>query len=306
MKPNSQRGLTLCFNLSKMKFTRYAALFMMTGLIISSFIGCGPEEPKVNREADSLAALNRSMGESLSEKDSSMSELIAAFNEIQENMAYIRQKQGMITDVASKGGDVESKKKTILDGMQSINSIMDENKAKVKGLTDKLSKSNAKIGELEKFVNNLNALVTQKDSEIVVLKTDLETKNFQIGELNRRVEGLKQESTSKTKMLNTAYFTAGTKKELSDKGVITREGGFIGLGKREKLSDQFNTSNFQKIDISEFKSLKLEATKIKLITTHPAGSYVIQSKDATTTLIINDEKAFWSANKYLVVLIEKK
>lgn len=289
-----------------MKVTRLAAFFFLTVILISSIISCGPEEPKVNREADSLAALNRSMNESLSEKDSSMSELIAAFNEIQENMSYIRQKQGVITDVASKAGDVESKKRTILDGMQSINTIMDENKAKIKGLSDKLSKSNTKIGELEKFVSNLNAMVNQKDSEIVVLKTDLETKNFQIGELNRRVEGLKQESSSKTKMLNTAYFTAGTKKELADKGVITREGGFIGLGKREKLSDQFNTDNFQKIDISEFKSLKLEAKKIKLITTHPAGSYVIQTKDATSTLIINDEKTFWSASKYLVVLLEKK
>jgi len=306
MKPNHSRGVNLQNYLNAMKLTRYAALFLMTAVLISSFVACGPEEPKVNREADSLAALNRSMGESLSEKDSSMAELIAAFNEIQENMSYIKQKQGVITDVASKGGDVESKKRTILEGMQSINSIMDDNKAKIKGLSDKLAKSNTKIGELEKFVNNLNAMVNQKDSEIVVLKTDLETKNFQIGELNRRVEGLKQESSSKTKMLNTAYFTAGTKKELTEKGVITREGGFIGLGKREKLSDQFNTSNFQKIDISEFKSLKLEATKIKLITTHPAGSYVIQSKDANTTLVINDEKAFWSANKYLVVLIEKK
>jgi predicted nucleic acid-binding Zn-ribbon protein len=289
-----------------MKTLRNVAFFIFSGILISSFFACGPEEPKVNREADSLAALNRAMGESLSEKDSNMAELIAAFNEIQENMSYIRQKQGMINEVATKGGDVESKKRTILDGMQTINTIMDENKAKVKGLTEKLSKSNSKISELEKFVNNLNALVNQKDSEIVTLKTDLETKNFQIGELNKRVEGLKQESGSKTKVINTAYFTAGTKKELTAKGVITREGGFIGIGKREKLSDQFNTANFQKIDITEFKSLKLEATKIKLITTHPAGSYVIQSKDATSTLIINDEETFWSANKYLVVLIEKK
>jgi myosin heavy subunit len=296
----------LLANSIEMKNIRIFSLFLMAGILISSMIGCGPEEPKVNREADSLAAINRSMGESLSEKDSSMSELIAAFNEIQENMGYIRQKQGLITDAAAKGGDVESKKQTILEGMQAINSKMDENKAKVRNLTEKLSKSNAKIGELEKFVSNLNALVNQKDSEIVVLKSDLETKNFQIGELNRRVEGLKQESASKTKQLNTAFFTAGTKKELTDKGVITREGGFIGLGKRAKLSDQFNTENFQKVDISEFKSLKLEATKIKLVTTHPAGSYVIQSNDGLTTLMINDDKTFWSASKYLVVLIEKK
>jgi hypothetical protein len=37
----------------------------------------------------------------------------------------------------------------------------------------------------------------------------------------------------------TAYYTAGTAKQLLKKGVITKQGGVIGLGKTQKLSENF-------------------------------------------------------------------
>ena len=74
----------------------------------------------------------------------------------------------------------------------------------------------------------------------------------------------------------------------------------------KKLSENFNTQNFSQIDISTLKMIKLEAKKVKLITTHVADSYsVVETNDGCNLYIQNAEK-FWAASKYLVVLIEKK
>jgi hypothetical protein len=52
--------------------------------------------------------------------------------------------------------------------------------------------------------------------------------------------------------------------------------------------------------------IKLEAQKVRLITTHAADTYsIIKTDEGVSIYILNAEK-FWSASKYLVVLIEKK
>ena len=130
--------------------------------------------------------------------------------------------------------------------------------------------------------------------------------NDELGSMINMYRDAKSDVSQKNKKLNTAWYTAGTAKELIKKGVISNEGGFIGIGKMKKLSENFNTQNFSEVDITTLKLIKLEAQKIKLITTHASDSYsVVKTDDGTTLYILNVEK-FWAASKYLVVLIEKK
>ena len=86
-------------------------------------------------------------------------------------------------------------------------------------------------------------------------------------------------------------------KELIKKGVITNEGGFIGIGSMKKLSENFNHQNFSEIDITKLKIIKLEAQKVKLITTHVADSYSIVKTDDGCSLYIQNAEKFWSMYK---------
>ena len=50
------------------------------------------------------------------------------------------------------------------------------------------------------------------------------------------------------------------------------------------------------------KEIPLFASKAKLKSNHPEGSYeFVEDEDRNLTLKINDEKAFWSLGKYLVI-----
>ena len=113
-----------------------------------------------------------------------------------------------------------------------------------------------------------------------------------------------EESTQKTEELNTAFYAFGTSKELVKQGVLTKEGGFIGIGKAAKLKDDFNKSYFTKVDITKVLSISILAKKAKLITSHPASSYKFVGEGKVDKLEITDSKEFWSVSKYLVIVVE--
>ena len=144
----------------------------------------------------------------------------------------------------------------------------------------------------------------EKDQEITDLKNQLERLNIEVAEITAKYEEKSEESNKKTEELNTAYFAIGTSKELKEKGVLTKEGGFIGLGKTKKLSADFNKSYFTKGDITQSKTFPINAKKAKLITTHPNSSYKIEGVKRADKLVIINAQEFWSASKYMVLIIE--
>jgi len=104
--------------------------------------------------------------------------------------------------------------------------------------------------------------------------------------------------------LNTAYFAYGTKRELKDNGVITKEGGFIGIGKTSKLKNDFNDNYFEKIDITQKKEITIVGRKPELVTSHPSSSFKLEQGDESSKLTISDPEKFWGASKYLVIVVQ--
>ncbi|HRG59096.1 MAG TPA: hypothetical protein PK323_09075 [Bacteroidia bacterium] len=276
-------------------------LFSATLIALSS---CNNDSKEVNTLADSLNQVNEGLKMVVSEKDSSIESFIVAFNEIQENLTEVKAKQKMISTSSNDAELRKNMKEQIISDIQSINELMEKNKQKIASLKSKLAKSNGKVEELEKMITFLTTQIEEKDLEIVDLKNQLERLNIEVTELTTKYEEKAEESNQKTEQLNTAYYAIGTAKELKEKGVLTKEGGFIGLGKTKKLSSDFNKSYFTKIDISQNKSISLNAKKAKLITSHPSSSFKIEGIKSADKLTILNPQEFWSASKYLVILVE--
>ena len=117
----------------------------------------------------------------------------------------------------------------------------------------------------------------------------------------------KQESQLKTEKLNTAFYVVGTTKELKNNGVITKEGGFIGLGQVTELSKTLDQNYFTKIDILKTKEIPVSARKVKLITPHPETSYkLVEGASSIIRIEIIDPEQFWSISKYCIITADKK
>ena len=100
------------------------------------------------------------------------------------------------------------------------------------------------------------------EGEIAVLKTNLVNKDFEIGQLNGQMYALKDTLTIKEEKisnqidkLNQAFVVSGTYKDLKEKGLLSKEGGFIGLGRKESILEDFSDSLFQEIDITQMKTI---------------------------------------------------
>jgi hypothetical protein len=151
----------------------------------------------------------------------------------------------------------------------------------------------------------------EKDVEIARLSDQLEKMNIQIEILSSSVENLATEGEAKsqtiseqTEALNTAYYVMGTKKELREQNIITLEGGFVGIGRNKKMKEDFNPEYFTRVDITKLKSIPILHKKANIITTHPSSSYKIYGEKSADSLVIQNSKAFWSASKYLVILVD--
>lgn len=281
---------------------KYLIILFAAALIWS----CGSEKEDAGNPAlDSLDAINKGLQNQIGEKDSSIIGFIAAINEIQDNLDVVKARQKLVKASSGSKEKVTNNKAEIIKDIQMINELMEDNKQKIVRLQERLKTSDSKTAELEKLITRLGSEIEEKNLEIQDLQNQLERSNLELGEMTRKFENADSDSKQKTALLNTAYYTAGTTKDLIKKGVITKSGGFIGIGKAKKLAENFNQENFVKVDITRFKSAKFEAKNIKLITTHPPNTFVITSSKEESVLTINKPDQFWSASKYLVVLLEK-
>ncbi len=286
-------------------------LFKTTILLglVPLFFACNSDELE-NKIAE-LEAEKLEANSNLEGKEEMIVDFIGSMNEIEANLATIKERENIITERFDKG-NVEmdnNMKDQIMDDIDLINNLLLENKDKMASLNAKLRKSekesNLKIKELEDMIESLANRMQEKDAEIADLHTQLAEANKQLmvlfEEYNNRIEELGDQEDK----LNTAFYCYGSAKELKEQGVITKKGGFIGIGKTEKLSADFNKEYFTQVDITLINEIELMSKKVNIITNHPSTSYKIEGdEDSAEKLIILDAKEFWSSSKYLVMIVE--
>lgn len=268
--------------------------------------GCNDKELKKLQEE------NQRLQSESTYKDSTINGLIQSFNDVEDNLSKINQKESSIRATAKGNPEFkEDAKARINEEIQSINELMEKNKHMVDSLQRRIKRSNVRIAEFKKMIAHLNAQIAERDSAITSLKEQLVQLNFKIENLNSKVDTLNRQNKDRsaridqqTDALNTAYFVIGTFKELKAKGILSKEGGIVGIGSSAKLKD-FNSENFSKIDITKTSTFPLPGKKAKLVTSHPASSYTWEgSEKKRTGLTITDANSFWKASKYLVIVID--
>jgi len=243
-------------------------------------------------------------------RDSIIGEWIMTFDDIQKNIAMIKEKEKVISVNSSNAEISNDKKLQVLEDIKLINSLLDQNKKKIASLNAQLKKSGGTIKVLQDKINELEASMKQNENEIAELKNTLVDKKFEVEQLNTQVTVMQdtiakkdEKITTQTYEMNKAFYTCGTFKELKAKGLLTKEGGFIGLGKTESLTGNFSDNSFIQIDLTQTKSIPVNSKGAKLISEHPSSSYeFIRDKDKKVVSIeIKDPAAFWKISKYAVV-----
>lgn len=281
---------------------------ILIALLIPVLFGCNNSK----KEYDALRVRYDSLLSIGFTKDTAILSYLESFNAIQANLDSIKMAEMIITQTATAGGEIQpDAKEQINRDINMIYEMLQQNKKTIADLRSKLRKSNAQVSSLEEMINRMTRQMEEKDVEIGQLRDKLEQMNIQIEILSSNVESLTAEGQAKaqvireqTEELNTAYYVIGTKKELRDQNIITLEGGFAGIGRNKKMKEDFNQDYFTRVDITQLKSIPVLRKKADIITTHPAQSYKIYGEKTVDSIVITNPKAFWSASKYLVIIID--
>ncbi|MGA2405949.1 MAG: hypothetical protein ABSF81_04260 [Bacteroidales bacterium] len=283
-------------------------LLLIAGIVVNSLY---KDEQK--KHLAIMENQKRSFTELLTTRDSMINESILTFDQIEKDLNTVKEKENIISMQSSDKEFSKDKKQQILKDIEYINTVLDQNKKKIASLTAQLKISGGTIKGLQVKIAELEASMKQRETEISDLKVALVQKDFEIGQLNTRMTDQQiaiaqkdEKISNQTAEMNKGFLASGTYKALKAKGLVSKEGGFLGLGKKESLHQDFSDSLFTQINITETKSIPVNSKNARLITDHPRSSYeMIRDKNNRIASIeIKDPEQFWKISKYAVVEIK--
>ena len=273
--------------------------------VVAIFTGCNTEIKKDNQE---LTTRVDSLKQELQNRDQTLQAFDKSFSAIEQNLSMIGNRE---KEIRKNQGDLNSDTRAnITTDIQVINSLLDENKKTIAKLNKSLSNYKGEVGGFKKLIAQLNQNIDDKEQQVNKLKEDLTAANFTIGMLNEMLDSTELRGELQNQMiamqdstLHTAYYIVSTYKQLHDMGIAEKKGDIVGIAGSKVVKNDFNRTNFIKIDTRKFTSLDLNSDKVQILTHHPKESYELTG-DKDKTLVIKDPDRFWSASKYLVISIE--
>jgi uncharacterized protein (DUF3084 family) len=231
-------------------------------------------------------------------------------------MNIVREQENLLATSVDDPEFTSDVRERIVNEIRQMNTLLEENRAKVRDLNKRLKASGVKIAALEEKMVLLEESLAQRDSSINVLKTELVNRDFKLAELNTVIDSLDMEVVEREETiqvkdalitqnqaeLDKAYLASGNYKELEEKGIVTKEGGFLGLGKSKVVPADLLDSEFDQISISQTDRIAVNAKKVELISNHPQESYQVVSNDSIVEYIqITQPDKFWKKTRYAVV-----
>ena len=277
---------------------------VITTLLINA---CNTTQPdkKAERERDSLQAI-------INQRDSTLTDYLTAFSDIERLLDSINIREKNIYLKTEKPSDLKTP--IILDEInaeiEAINSLIEKNHRKITSLNSKLKSGNNKNKQLEEAIKTLNEQLAKKETELSNLNSKLLDLNVKTFQLQETIGVLQSENAVKDEIiqneadaLHRVYYIVRTLKELEKSNIVDEKGGLLGIGKTSKLHNDFDVTQFTKIDYTKINTIPVNSKKARIVTTHSSNSYKFEKENGVITdLIITNSEEFWKVSKYLVVI----
>jgi len=296
----------------KLKLKNLTRNFALLGIVSATLISCQTQTK--SEMISELKTSNDSLTMALVERDSLLNDFFDAFNQIESDLAFIREKRESISLETENPEIQENKKDKIVQDVQDLAMLLEESRTRLASLNKKLRASGAKISSLEKKIEGLSSDLEVRNSEILALTEELENKHYEVSVLNEQIQKMEEDriqqdlelenKDNQIADLNKAYYALGTSKELKEKGLITKEGGILGLGSTKSINTKVSQELFETVDMRDTKLIPVHSEKVKLFSEHPEDSYYfVTVEDLVDHLAINDPKEFYKFTKYVVLEI---
>ncbi|WP_420388520.1 hypothetical protein [Roseivirga sp.] len=299
-----------------MKQTMKVGMVLLGALTIAMWFGIS----SVTKKKEVLSSQYNQLESQMIQKESAFEDMLSLYDKVEDQIGDILERENLIQHQGNDRLDRRNNEK-IFKEISMIDDLIFRSKQDLLRLEDEAKSSNLKLGVFEKRINGLQADLKERAEVISTLKAELskkdETLAMMITEqdslnrtINAQLENLElralevQQLTAQNSELNKSFLAIGTFEDLESKGVVAKEGGFLGLfGKRVALQEEADEKAFMTVDRRNMQTLRIEAASLSLVSNHPQGSYQIVpgESESEKVLEITDPEAFWKISKYLVI-----
>ena len=279
-----------------------------------SFISCNQNSEQIERNQAIIDSVNIAinsknqeldqLNEIIDSKDSINNEYALYIQNIKNNLREIQQSESIVQNHRSNPEFFLSDSMDISAEILKMAELIKENQVMISKLNKGLSNSNNQNDIYKGQIVDLNEEVATSNREIFYLHEELESLDASFKELfdnySEKVSALNELENE----VDQVWYTFGSKAELLENKVVSKEGGFIGIGKVKKLNNELNTDYFTLASKKSIEVIKLGVKNAQLITSHPISSYELVGDKIIEELKILDKEKFWSNSKYLVIEVK--
>jgi chromosome segregation ATPase len=221
-------------------------------------------------------------------KTAQLNQVMAVMNLIEDNFTQIREAEDFVTFQTGQEQLTEDSMQRVVENLDLIKTTLTDNRKQIDSLKKQLNKSKFASKDLKKLIERLNGKIEEHTQLITKLQAELALKDIRITEKDNTI-------ASQDVQLNKVWYVFGTRKELKEQEIFTRNG---------LLEEGFNKSYFLESDIRKVTEIALYSKKAKLLTNHPASSYVLEKVNDYLVLKITNPNKFWEISHYLVIEVD--
>lgn len=292
-------------------------MFLGAIALSTMMVACSQDDGKQQELYRQVEARISGLEHQLDERDSTINDFMVSFDGIEANLEIIRQREEKLRDMAEGEEYLGNQADRIRRDIGLINTLMAENAEQLRGLRQRLNASGVKIRGLERKLKELDAensrkdlsiaelrdLLTARDGEIEGLNAELTQREVQIVLQETLIENQEEIIDAQDEALHKVYIATGSMKELKDRGIVRKEGSFLGMGGDKKINGDVSEEEFLTMDMRESTEIPLFTKKAKLISAHPEGTYTftVDGDGQIEKLEILEPDKFWETSRYLVV-----
>jgi len=238
--------------------------------------------------------------------DSIVNQYALYIEKIKENINEINKQESIINNAKNNSDFITIDTTDVINAIKILSMKLQENESMIEVLSNAVILEKDKNSQFASSVTQLSEQIAKSNREIYFLKEELNSINASFESVFNKYTLQNIKINDLNQKLNQVAFAIGTKTELLNNGVLTKSGGLIGIVKSRKLNNDLNTDYFTYTSRLEFRKLILGFKSVKLITSHPTGSFKLHksSKEKIDSLEILDNDVFWRNSKFLVVEVK--
>lgn len=305
-----------------MRQTMRIGMVLLVALTVSLGYAMVTNSKKNEGQLQELVAEKELMATSLSTQESNFNEVMRLVEAVETQIESIVKKENLVLN--TKAGEYFGSKEKLTQEIAMIDGLIERSNSSIEALSGKLKSAGLKSNVLQNKISRLTKDLKERTASIVALNGTLKEQEQDFKALEAKNTLLEQDGAKQAleiinknteisqlltdnKDLNQVHFVVGTYDELSTKGVLKKEGGFLMFGKKKAIVEEAEASQFSHIDGRQFRGLPFEGDKFEIVSKHPSSSFSVvedENQDGKKYLEILDAEEFWKLSKYLVVSVK--